>query len=145
MTHSPQVRINVPLWYFFIITEREMHLRRKHPRFIRKNPSKIPFSLPLLSAPGNRLWEAEKYVPTLSPFFSKKKKKKKETIWKIEANQKTHHLKCSFIESVMLMLVRMHNLNSNLFTIAHNYLLTKISHAWFIQLLSFVKFKQNKF
>lgn len=75
MTHSPQVRINVPLWYFFIITEREMYLRRKHPRFILKNPSKIPFSLPLLSVHGHRLSEAKKYVPTLSPFLGKKKKK----------------------------------------------------------------------
>lgn len=74
MTHSPQVNINVPLWDFFIITKREMHLRRKHPRFILKNPSKIPFSLPLLSAPGHRSWEAEKYVPTLSPFLEEKKK-----------------------------------------------------------------------
>lgn len=74
MTHSPQVRINVPLWYFFIITEREMHLRRKHPRFILKNPPKIPFSLPLPSAHGHTLWEAEKYLPTLSPFYGKKKK-----------------------------------------------------------------------
>lgn len=72
MTHSPQVRINVPLWDFFIITKREVHLR-KHPRFILKNPSKIPFSLPLLSAPGHRLREAQKYVPTLSPFLEKKK------------------------------------------------------------------------
>lgn len=141
MTHFPQVRINVPLRDFFIITKWEMHLRRKHPRFILRNPSKIPFSLPLLSVPGHRLWETEKYVPTLNPFLEKKKKG-----WKVEIKQKSHNLQYSFTEWVMLFLVRLHKgLNSNpLFAITHNCLLTKISHAWFIQLLNFLLLSLSK-
>lgn len=46
----------------------------------------------------------------------------------------------------MLILVRMHKgFNSTLlFTIAHNYLLTKISHAWFIRLLNFLLLSLSK-
>lgn len=72
----PQVRINVPLWDFSIITKREMYLGRKH----LKNPSKIPFSLPLLSVPGQKLGEAEKYVATPSLFWGEENKQANKNI-----------------------------------------------------------------
>jgi len=62
MTHSPWVRITAPPWDFFIITKREVNLKRKHSRFILKNPSEIPSTLPVCSAAGHRLWEAAKQM-----------------------------------------------------------------------------------